>query len=150
MLGTQFAVRAVENDMWVTVVEGSVAIADERADVMMQSDATFDATLVADQRHSVKQANTGKAPQVVDAVALTSWQQGKLVYNGVDFEQVVQDLSRYFDGEVVLGEDALKTIKMVAVLEIKDKTSTVKALEAAFNVVAVQRSEKVTVLYPRK
>ena len=149
VLGTQFTVSAVDNDMWVTVVEGKVAIAQQSVDEM-QPDGDKRVILVANQRHSAGDMAAGQPPQTVDSVALTSWQQGKLVYNGVSFDKVIKDLNRYFNGELVLGEDELKTIKMVAVLEITDKASTVKALETAFNVVAVQRSDDVTVLYPKK
>jgi transmembrane sensor len=150
VLGTQFTVHTVAQDTWVTVLEGKVAIADSSADALASQTGEQDAVLVADQQLSVVQAAKGISPESVDAVALTSWQQGKLVYNGVSFEVVVKDLSRYFEGELRLGADALKSVKMVAVLEITDKASTIAALETAFNVVAVQRSDDVTMLYPKK
>lgn len=149
VLGTQFAVHSFQEQTLVTVVEGKVALFDRSVDKRSLDHHKAKATLAANQQLSITEAANGIAAKTVDALQQTSWQQGKLIYNGVAFDDVVADLSRYVDGQIELGVNELKSINVVAVMEISDRSAMVKALQAAFNVRAVQRDEKTTVLYPK-
>ncbi len=150
VLGTQFSVRADSTDTVVTVVEGKVALADSLIDNSATAPFNPYTTLIADQQLSIAQAAQGVSPDKVDAKSLTFWKEGRLVYNGVVLSQVVKDLSRYFDGEIILGDGVLGTKKVVAVIELQDKISTMAAIESAFNVVAVNRTDLLTVLYSKE
>lgn len=149
VLGTQFSVRADDGDMLVTVVEGKVAIAETAVEQSQINEFKIHTTLTADQQLSIVQARQGLLPIVVDAKSLTFWKEGKLVYNGVTLNQVAKDLSRYFEGDITLGDESLGNRKIVAVIELKDKTSAMAAIESAFSVVAVNRTDALTVLYPK-
>jgi transmembrane sensor len=137
--------------MRVTVTEGRVALLDNKANAELpvgQLEAKV--TLVANQQLTMAEAIEGIAPITVDAQALSLWQEGRLIYQGVSLDKVVADLSRYIDGEIRLADSDMNQTKVVAVFDIADKDSIIKALESALNVSAVSQTNKLTLLYPSK
>jgi transmembrane sensor len=151
VLGTTFTVSAEAGKMRVTVTEGRVALLDNKANAELpvgQLEAKV--TLVANQQLTMAEAIEGIAPITVDAQALSLWQEGRLIYQGVSLDKVVADLSRYIDGEIRLADSDMNQTKVVAVFDIADKDSIIKALESALNVSAVSQTNKLTLLYPSK
>ncbi len=146
VLGTRFTVLSEEDTTLITVLEGKVALADRTVDELSQQDYKPQATLVTDQQLSIAQAIKGERPRQVDAKSLATWEGGRQVYNGVPLGVVVKDLSRYFDGDIKLREEALKSKRVVAVIDLQDKASAIATLEAVFNIVAVNHSDQLTVL----
>ena len=146
VLGTEFSVRTDTADMLVTVVEGKVAVSDQSAELLTGKAFAGRTTLVADQQLSIAQLLQGQQPSKVDARALTDWRDGKLVYNGVALAQVAKDLSRYFGGEIRVPDSALAARQVVVVIDLVDKATALATLEAAFDIVAISRSESLVEL----
>jgi len=152
VLGTRFSVlNTKDSSSLVTVVEGRVGLAADR-DIAQAADATFApvATLVANQQAHITAQQQTVIPADVDAGALTAWRDGTLIYNSEPIARVLEDISRYFDGEIRLGEPALANTEVVAIFQLQDKENTLKALEEAFHVAAVKVSDDLTLIYPKK
>jgi len=150
VLGTRFSVRAEPRSTTVTVLEGKVGLTN----TLNISEASalnpeLEATLVADQQLTLNEASRGLAPRLVNAQALTAWQEGKLVYENTPLPEIVKDLSRYFDGRIELADPSLYHIQVVAVLELKSKRTTLNALKTAFSLRSEETPEGVTLLYPQ-
>ena len=151
VLGTRFNVRTTTSKTVVTVEQGKVGLTQSAAQEEISAiDYQPQQTLSANQQATLTRSSLSAKPAQVDSATLSSWRQGKQVYNDQTFADVVEDLNRYFDGEIILGDTSLAKIRLVAVLDLKDKNSAIAALESTLNVVAINESEKKTVLYPAK
>lgn len=151
VLGTQFNVlNKKDNSSIVTVMEGRVGLTAD-AQITQATEPAFEPglTLIANQQ-AVMASHRIIEPVSVDAKAITAWRDGTLIYNGEPIDKVLEDISRYFDGEIRLGEPDLAATEVVAIFQLQDKEATIKALEEAFNVAAVTVSEELTLLYPKK
>lgn len=151
VLGTQFNVlNKKDNSSIVTVLEGRVGLTAD-AQIAQAAEPAFvpGLTLIANQQ-AVMASHRIVEPVSVDAKAITAWRDGTLIYNGEPITKVLEDISRYFDGEIRLGEPDLVATEVVAIFQLQDKEATIKALEEAFNVAAVTVSEELTLLYPKK
>lgn len=149
VLGTRFSVRAEALKTTVTVVEGKVAVDSALAlDEIFIANYQPQMTLTANQQLVIAASGMGNEPTVIDAAAATTWRQGKQVYNGVPLATVIQDLNRYFAGDVMLGDPSLGSIEVVAVLDLRNRQRAVEALKTTFNLVTVQKSPELTVFYP--
>jgi len=151
VLGTSFNVRADERQTTVTVTEGRVAVAPREVvttEIAARTDYQPDTTLTANQQAVVSATAISGKTTDLDTSALTSWRQGKQIYNSVPFAQVIADLNRYFKQEVQLGEPALADLEIVAVLDLHNRDAAIAALESTFNLKAVQKTATLTLLYP--
>lgn len=154
VLGTRFTVRSSDTASVITVIEGRVGVSrhgDSAAvdiDKLVAADFQPEALLTGDQQLTLAAGAGSVRLQQVDAAAAASWREGRQVYNGERFAAVVADLSRYFSGEIRLGNESLEDIEVVAVIDVRRKDRAIAALESAFNVVAVEKAADLVVLYP--
>ncbi|TQV84004.1 DUF4880 domain-containing protein [Exilibacterium tricleocarpae] len=149
VLGTSFNVRASARETVVTVAHGRVGVAGHMpVDALVAADFNAETQLLKNQQITLAADRTDSQPRRVDAQAVTTWRQGRQVYNGERFIEVVADLSRYFPGDIKLGDRSLENIEIVAVIDLQNKASAIAALESAFSVVAVEESAGLVVLYP--
>lgn len=148
VLGTRFNIRQRGNSSDVTVLEGSVAVKDYgRLDEGMMAP---DATLTPDQKFTLGDDAVANVVFPVDSAAVLAWRDRRLIYNGESFRTLVEDINRYFDAEIRIGDPALNDIEVVAILKVENQAATLKALEATFNVTARPLSRKLIYLYPNK
>ena len=154
VLGTKFNVRHRGNSSDVTLLEGAVAVVDygHMTDRMTGPDATWspDATLTPNQKFVLGDDAVDNVAITVDSAATLAWRDRKLIYNGESFKEVIQDINRYYDGEIRIGDPALNDIEVVAILKIEDRAATLKALETTFNMTARPVSKDLIYLYPNK
>lgn len=151
VLGTSFNVRADQDQTTVTVTEGRVAVAPREqvsTETATSTDFQPDTTLTANQQAVVKVSAISDKSTDLDTSALTSWRQGKQIYNSVPFAVVIADLNRYFEHEVQLGDPSLAEMEIIAVLDLHNRAAAIAALESTFNLKAVQKSTTLTLLYP--
>jgi len=151
VLGTSFNIRIDNTKTIVAVVEGKVGVAPLAAANEVAS-PVFEPliTLTANQQLVLADGNINEHASSVDAIAATTWRQGKQIYNGVALAEVIRDLNRYYVGEVKLDDPAMEDIQAVAVLDLRDRASAIAALESTFNVIAVQKSPELIVLHSAK
>ncbi len=110
VLGTSFNVNAYERDSKsaVVLVSGSVRVqADGQKETHLSPNQKFD---LADGVASVS---------VVDAVEFTSWKDGYFIYRGEKLDQVMKQLSRYYNVSIHY-EAGLSAINCYGKLDLKD------------------------------
>jgi transmembrane sensor len=98
VLGTQFEVRLQPVGAQVTVLSGKVGVS-AGADHAQQ-------LLTAGQRISYEARGTSE-PAAVDSENQLAWRQGWLNYYRTPLADVINDLSRYYPGRIVLLNDEL-------------------------------------------
>ena len=104
--GTEFNIRsyAEDRDVYTTLVSGSIALSrldDRRSGELLLTpghQALFNKT---DEATSVKE---------VDTQVVTSWRHGRFVFEEQNLEQIMRDLSRWYDFDYAFEDDTLRQI----------------------------------------
>ncbi|TQV69870.1 DUF4974 domain-containing protein [Exilibacterium tricleocarpae] len=150
-LGTVFVVRRVAresaaDEVLVTLLEGKVAVAREqnvaaaptpaqpdRAPPPAQPPATV--TLNAGQQVAYSTSSRGiSAAATVDLEQATAWQAGRLVFEDHSLAEVLEDLNRYSQTRILLGDDSLEAIKITGVFKTGDNQKVVQTLTTYFDI----------------
>jgi len=119
-LGTHYAVRRMPEHAVVTVYESSVRL-DPAAT------GTNASTLSAGQRATL--SADGISPAQPVGQNLPDWSEGRLVFNDVALEQVVERLARYRSGWLLLDDElAGKGLRFTGVLPADDSDAALKLL----------------------
>ncbi|VAV93546.1 hypothetical protein MNBD_ALPHA01-1962 [hydrothermal vent metagenome] len=150
VLGTKFNIRQRGGHSDVTVLEGSVGVVDYGVMKNNMAEILLDATLKPNQRFSLGNDGVDNVAFPVNSRAVLSWRDRKLIYNGESFATLVEDINRYYDVEIRIGDPVLNDIEVVAILKVEDRATTLKALEKAFDVTARPVSADLITLYPNK
>ena len=105
-LGTRFQVELKEQEHAVNVIlaEGSVAVSD-----IGGADAWRE-VLVPGQELKINAQSNSPQKINVNVDALTSWSKGVLVFDGMPLGNVLEELNRYSQTRVVLGDNTLARI----------------------------------------
>lgn len=104
--GTEFNIRsyAEDRDVYTTLVSGSIALSrldDRQSGELLLSpghQALFNKT---DEATSVKE---------VDTEIVTGWRHGRFVFEEQNLEQIMRDLSRWYDFDYAFEDEALRQI----------------------------------------
>jgi transmembrane sensor len=121
VLGTQFEVRLQPAGARVTVLSGRVGV-KASAELPQQM-------LTAGQRVSYDQTHTSE-PQAVDSENQLAWRQGWLNYYRTPLADVIDDLSRYYPGRIVVLNDQLAAKKVSGSFPSKDPQAVLAALKS--------------------
>jgi len=151
VLGTRFNIRQTQSGSVVSVIEGLVAVASG-VDARKMSEPGFEPkyTLAANQQTELTQNQLLPQPVEINSQNVLAWRQGKLIYQGSTLSEVVHDLNRYFPGTIRLDDPTLGALEIVGVLNLRNRSATLAALEATFGVQVVQVSEQLTLIQPRQ
>jgi len=104
-LGTRFQVAVTEKeDVSVTLVEGAVQITDRQESGRLQQ------VLSPGEQVLLKSGSSALEKQDVDASAITSWSTGRLVFKGTPLATVLDEVNRYSDCKIHLGDASLASI----------------------------------------
>lgn len=150
VLGTKFNIRHKRNASDVTVLEGAVGVVDHGRMTDNLSAMSLDATLAPGQKFILGDDALANVVLSVESGSVLAWRDRKLIYNGENFKTLIQDINRYYDAEIRIGDPALNDVEVVAILKIEDRDATLKALETTFNITARTISKGLIYLYPNK
>lgn len=130
VLGTQFSVFNTQDGTFVTVIEGRVGLSSENT-----PSASFEAdiTLTKNQQLSIEDGAKGVQPKRVNASNKTAWRNNKLIYHGDRLGDVINDVNRYYDSQIVLGNPELAEKEVVAVLQLGNFSTTLTSLKVSLN-----------------
>jgi transmembrane sensor len=120
VLGTQFEVRLQPHGARVTVLSGRVGVtADNQAEQQI---------LTAGQQVAYGEGSAEKL-HPVDSEAQLAWRQGWLNYYKATLAEVVQDLRRYYPGQIVLLNDELAARRVSGSFPSKDPQAVLSSLQ---------------------
>lgn len=128
-IGTSFSVHVDGARTAVVVVEGVVIVTPNRSDIPYR--------LTAGQHLSYSALGQVSRIERVDAAALTAWQQGYLVLDGMSLERLCQEITRYHDVHMEFHDPALKTLEISGTFNVRNIDSLLTAIEAMFPIEAV-------------
>lgn len=123
-LGTAFNVKAVDDILAVTVLEGSVLVSesDDPDAGDGEGAANWQRSLSADRQLVVRREIAGPAivEHEVEADLVTSWRQNKLAFSDVRLRDVVADFNRYNRRRILLSGKGLEEIRISGTFDPRD------------------------------
>ena len=122
-LGTEFIVRKDSDEQpSVIVTEHSVKV---------ESTESSQVNLVLNQGYKVSLNENTEAlskAQAVDIEQAQSWRAGRYTFRDQSLQQVVDELSRYYDGKIVIRDKQLQQQKVSGVLDLDDPRNSLNNL----------------------
>jgi transmembrane sensor len=107
-LGTRFEVSVQQSQaVSVSLAEGSVAITDA---VDVAESEKWREVLTPGQQLQVHADHDQRERIQVDARAIASWSRGRLIFNGMPLDKVLDEINRYASIKVHLGDTGLANI----------------------------------------
>ncbi len=124
VLGTAFNVRALpgEEEVIVTVAEGKVAFAKEKA----KKEESVE--LIIGERGVLQKKTNSIRKEKNEDLNFMAWKTGKLNFNNTPLEKAAIDLSKFYNTKFLIDDSALEIIPVT--IEIPSKTPLEKAIEA--------------------
>jgi transmembrane sensor len=130
-VGTVFAVRALSEDIDVTVTEGVVEVSDTGAVGRVAPQR------VAAEQRAVVTASDGIKVQPVSTVQAErrlAWRDGMLEFDGEPLNQAVQEINRHNVRQIVIDDPALGERPVVGIFEARDEGGFARTVAAALSV----------------
>ncbi len=138
-IGTRFVVNSRRADIQVTVLNGSVRVANG-------SKGPDDALrLAAGDQVSVGRHGAGSIDQV-DTTAIAAWMQGRLVFVRTPLADVVRDLARYHRGYIIIWNPALKSLPVTGIYNLSDPSHILTALADTLPIRMVRLTDHLVVI----
>ena len=131
-LGTRFDVRLESNEMRVTLIEGSVSV--ERADGSAAAQADPAPVRLRPGEQLIALADQPFVVQAANVEHAVSWQSGRVVFSDEPLAEVIEEINRYSERKVVLGDSSLAGLRVSGVFRTGSVDGFVSALDAAFPV----------------
>ena len=128
-LGTAFIVKKTARDVLVTLIEGSVEVIQQNQMTTISHAPAQPANIGQQLAYSSK--GISKA-DIIDIPQTTAWQEGRLVFDNHTLPEVISELNRYSKKKVVIGDRALRSMRITGVFNIDSKGSALAALQAYF------------------
>lgn len=154
-VGTRFVVYRHDEEVTVTVIEGRVAIVPARTPIdevrsMLanpKQDAPADFVfLEADAQAKVDHEGDLMSIATVNAVDVTAWSEGKLIFRDTPLRDVVREISRYVPEQVRVDGD-VSDYPVTGIIQIREAETMIDLLSQVAPVVAVKESGNSIVLH---
>ncbi len=132
VVGTQFTVRRLANEVEVVVKEGKVKVVSE---VPLLSTAPAERVDLTPGNRLLL-ASAGTLPQValVDVNRATSWRTGVLDIDGMTLEEVVAEVNRYVASPFVIEDESIRRLLLSGRFRVGDTESIRFMLRERLNV----------------
>lgn len=138
VVGTAFSVRQGENGVYVTVLRGAVRVSAAGAAAAPLQLGPGGTALVA----GGKAESRGEA----DVDALLAWRDGRFIFRECTFGAVIDSLSRYHKGWVVVANGALANLPVSGNYSLDDPQAIVDSLAKAVGAQATHVTSRLTIL----
>lgn len=129
-LGTAFVVKKTPTDVLVTLIHGSVEVAQQNQMTTIShtpSQPDHIGQQLAYSRKGISKAN------IVDISQSVAWQDGRLVFENHTLAQVVSELNRYSKKKIVIGDRSLRAIRVTGVFNVGSDGNALEALQYYFS-----------------
>jgi len=125
VIGTQFAVQQLTDDLKITVVEGVVGLLKPQDN---SGDQKPILVLSKNQQVLYSDALHGAAATSVDAARETSWAKGRIVFEGTPLSEVLTTINPHLRIPVEVVDDELAQKRIVGSISIRDATTAAQSL----------------------
>ena len=120
VLGTEFNIWARERETRVIVSEGKVSLRNTAAGDSVE--------LIADQMAICTGDNAPEAVLTVDSDTAIGWRTGRIVFDETRLTEVVAELRRIYDVEIVLQDSALLDLSIAGSFQQKPLEDVLEAI----------------------
>ena len=123
--GTAFNISSWEDDPGsrITLVHGKLQVYRQKV-----SRTSLVATLKPDQMLDYNPSDNRSTVRNVDINEYVAWKQGKLIFRDDPFPEVVKKISRWYNVNIVLKDDRLKSYTYVATFQDESLDEVLKML----------------------
>jgi len=142
-IGTKFVVHLKSENVQVTVTDGKVkmskvALNKQLADVVSLTDTAVKKDDIYITKGEKVIADGDQLPTLTHIKAENierslSWLDGKLVFVNEDLFDVIEDINRYIDIEIVLKDPSLHNIPISGRFDLTDSEALIEAIVLSFN-----------------
>jgi len=143
VLGTRFNVLAKETAATFSVLQGTVQVA-----LGSKAKSSEAVTLTAGEEIDYSGRGPGSKIRAFNPSSVTAWRKGVAHYENEPLSEVVADLNRYFERQLVLGDETLSTVPVTATFDLTDQSVAVKGLSVALSLRAEERGASEILLTP--
>lgn len=152
-VGTAFTVHLYGNEFDVIVTEGSVELSSVLPEPVAKLDESKPRKLaslgIVKAGHKAKYENSVASIATLSEVemsAKTSWRNGVITFNGETLEEVIEEVSRYTEMKIDIGDADLKSLQVGGVFKAGDTASVFNNLKANFGIDSVKTEAGAIVL----
>lgn len=139
VIGTQFAVQKLAEDLKITVVDGLVGLVKpERPN----ADQLPLLVLRKNQQILYSDALKGIEATTVDAARETSWTKGRLIFDGAPLDQVIATLNQHLSLPIQIASPELQGKRIVGVISIKNSRAAAASLASITGAVVEETPNK--------
>ena len=150
-VGTSFLVRLGTASTKVTVQSGRVKIDPPTGGRGEQGDRDT-GTAMIDAGQTATIAEESVAIRTLDPSSLfrqLAWRDGMLIFEGEPLRDVIDEFNRYASQKIVIGDPALRDMKLGGYFPVGDTEALVRSLQASFRIKVEQKSDGSMVLYQK-
>jgi transmembrane sensor len=143
-IGTKFVIHLKSENVEVTVTDGKVVMSKINADQRLQDIRKIDtATIKPDDIFITKDhqalAMSGQTPTLLAVEANNierslAWLDGKMVFNNEKLFDVITEVNRYIDQEILLNDALLREIRISGRFDLGDSEALIEALTLSFDI----------------
>lgn len=155
-LGTEFNVKAVDQRLAVTVIEGEVMVGDGRYDARPSHEGQgWRTNLIRNQQLVLADAprhDRRKLPvsNSVNAKKLVAWREKKLIFDAMPLSEVVADFNRYNRTVIEIRDPELAALAISGVFDPRDPVAFAKTVEMFPDVAVIMLGEQRILLERRR
>ena len=144
-VGTAFNVRLLDEQVEVLVSEGVVEVVAEAVrDLVLVDEPEIAPVVVLERGGSATYTNTVTRSEALPIERIEqrlAWRRGKWMFEGETLAEVLDEVSRYTDREIVIADPHLAELRVGGYFDIGDIDGLMKALEAGFGIQMVHRGD---------
>ena len=174
-VGTKFNVyKQKENKVLVAVTEGRVRVSENGAQVsdpekliqmlethrhktpyqaeqQVNRSSFSSGTLVdAGQEIVVDHKKSNYLIRPIETGSVAEWRNGRLIFRDTPLEEVIDEINRYLDNKIVIGDYRLRQLPVSIIFQIRDRDFFLKAIEKSLPITSKRTFDNQTVIMYRE
>ena len=126
VVGTQFNVRTIENEIEVAVNEGIVLVSNDQTNERPVH-------IAKGQFISFSKKESPGTPEAIGHDQYPGWIYNKFIFDQENLSVVCKEIERKFDVDIELKSDGLETITVTGVIDAKDLNRVLHTLSSLIN-----------------
>jgi len=158
-IGTKFVVHLKAENIQVTVTDGKVKMSKVALNTKLTDIKELNNTAIQEDDIYITKGEkvtvgSNQAPKLThikpeNIKRELSWLDGKLIFDNEELFNVIEEINRYVDIEIVLKDPSLYKVRISGRFDLKDSEALIEALELSFNLKS-QRLDSNKVLLTKK
>jgi transmembrane sensor len=140
-IGTRFSVYTQVDQVFIAVEEGAVEIDLDPKNRRARTGHIRH--LIAGERIAYTSTGIWSEVEPISPHLIATWRKGKLIFEGMPLSAVIQEVKRYWPGQVILADHTLADTKVKGVFDIENLSGFFQALPQILPVQVTQTEQAV-------